>query len=73
MIEPYRSYVIRVRRRATDTAVRLDVEDLLGGQRVAVVGDEARVLADRLRAMVASGEVERAAGVVGRRLAGDAD
>ena len=58
MLESYRSYVIRVRRRATDAAVRLDVEDLLGGRRVAVMGDEARLLAERLRSMVANGDVQ---------------
>ena len=55
MIESYRSYVIRVRHRATDAAVRLDVEDLLGGRRVAVMGDEARLLAERLRSLIATG------------------
>jgi hypothetical protein len=55
MIESYRSYVIRVRRHADDDAVRLDVEDLLGGGRVAVTGDEARVLAEHLGAMIANG------------------
>lgn len=58
MIESYRSYVIRVRRRATDQTVRLDLEDLLGGRRVAVVGDEAQLLAERLRLMIASGDVQ---------------
>jgi hypothetical protein len=55
MIESYRSYVIRVRRHTVDDAVRLDVEDLLGGQRVAVSGNEARVLAERLGSMIANG------------------
>jgi hypothetical protein len=55
MIESYRSYVIRVRRHTDDDAVRLDVEDLLGGRRAAVSGDEARVLAERLDSMIASG------------------
>jgi hypothetical protein len=55
MIESYRSYVIRVRRHTDDGAVRLDVEDLLGGRRVAVTGDEARVLAERLGSMIANG------------------
>ena len=58
MLESYRSYVIRVRRRATDAAVRLDVEDLLGGRRVAVMGDEARLLAERLRSMIANDDVQ---------------
>lgn len=58
MIESYRSYVIRVRRHTDDETVRLDVEDLLGGRRVALTGDEARVLAERLRLMVLTGEVK---------------
>jgi hypothetical protein len=55
MVESYRSYVIRVRRHADQAAVRLDVEDLLGGRRVAVTGDEARLLAERLGSMIANG------------------
>ena len=58
MIESYRSYVVRVRRRQSDSAIRLDLEDLLGGRRVAVTGDEARILADQLRSMIATGDVE---------------
>jgi hypothetical protein len=54
MAATYRSYVIRVRRPVDGgDAVRLDVEDLLGGGHVAVVGDEARSLADRLHTMIA--------------------
>jgi hypothetical protein len=53
MAETYRSYVVRVRRPAMDVeAVQIDVEDLIGGRRVAVNGDEARALADRLRSLV---------------------
>jgi hypothetical protein len=53
VVETYRSYVIRVRRRGDlDDSVRLDVEDLLGGRRAALNGDEARTLADRLTDMV---------------------
>jgi hypothetical protein len=49
----YRSYVVRVRRpgHARDV-VRLDLEDLLGGVQVAIVGDEARSLADRLGSLI---------------------
>ena len=56
MIESYRSYVIRVRRHSPDSGVRLDLEDLLGGRRVAVTGEEANILAERLQAMIATGE-----------------
>lgn len=61
MTAPYRSYVIRVRR-PTDgrDAVRLDVEDLIGGGHVAVVGEEARTLAERLLSMVAAAGGEHA-------------
>jgi hypothetical protein len=53
MIEPYRSYVIRVRRPADGRdPVRLDLEDLIGGRRVALLGDEARSLAERLQSML---------------------
>jgi hypothetical protein len=49
----YRSYVIRVRRPPDDAdAICLDLEDLIEGGRVALRGDEARSLADQLRALV---------------------
>jgi hypothetical protein len=52
----YRSYVIRVRRPLDGRGtVRLDLEDLLGGRHAALLGDEARVLAERLVAMLARG------------------
>ena len=56
MVEAYRSYVVRVRRRAVagDT-VQIDVEDLIGGGRVAMHGDEARSLADRLQLLLVEG------------------
>jgi hypothetical protein len=53
----YRSFIVRVRRRDdsdADAAVRLDVEDLLGGQRRSLTGEVARVLANDLEASVAS-------------------
>ena len=57
MVETYRSYVIRVRRRNDlGDSVHLDVEDLFGGRRVALNGDAARTLADRLTDMVASAD-----------------
>lgn len=53
MDETYRSYVIRVRRRAdADEAVQIDVEDLIGGGRMGINGDEARWLAELLRSVV---------------------
>ena len=53
MVPSYCSYVIRVRRPTGGRdAVRLDLEDLLGGGHVVVVGDEARTLADRLLSML---------------------
>ena len=53
MVETYRSYVIRVRRRAdTAEAVQIDVEDLIGGGHMGMHGDEARWLADLLRSIV---------------------
>lgn len=53
MAETYRSYVVRVRRPALAAeAVQIDVEDLIGGERVAVNGDEARSLAERLKDLV---------------------
>lgn len=49
----YRSYVVRIRRPLEgDAGIRLDLEDLLGGRQVAVTGDEARLLANRLDAIV---------------------
>jgi hypothetical protein len=61
VVETYRSYVIRIRRRHDlPDAVRLDVEDLLGGGRAAINGEEARSLADRLTEMVADGERRQA-------------
>jgi hypothetical protein len=54
MIESYRSYVIRVRQHAVDAPIRLDLEDLLGGRHVAIVGDAARSLAEQLRSMLAT-------------------
>jgi hypothetical protein len=56
MVDAYRSYVVRVRRRAiaADT-VHVDVEDLMGGGRLAMHGDAARSLADRLQSLVLEG------------------
>lgn len=53
MVETYRSYVVRVRRRADAAeAVQIDVEDLIGGGRTGMNGDEARWLAELLRSLV---------------------
>ncbi|HUQ44733.1 MAG TPA: hypothetical protein VM451_10045 [Candidatus Limnocylindria bacterium] len=53
MTDAYRSYMIRVRRRIEPpTAVRLELEDLLGGVKAAVSGPEAEHLADRLLALL---------------------
>jgi hypothetical protein len=53
MTEAYRSYVIRIRRR-TDlhAAVRLELEDLVGGGRAACSGPDAEQLADQLVALL---------------------
>ena len=57
MAETYRSYVVRVRRPALAAeAVQIDVEDLIGGERVAVNGDEARSLAERLKDLVVNAD-----------------
>jgi hypothetical protein len=46
MDDPYRSYVVRVHRpRSGAPVVRLDIEDLQGGGRVAMQGAVARRLA----------------------------
>jgi len=59
MAEAYRSYLIRVRRgRNRQQAVRLDVEDLLGGLHAAIVGEQAAELDDRLRSLVGPIEPE---------------
>ena len=53
MTDAYRSYVIRIRRRVeAPTAVRLELEDLLGGGRAALSGRDAERLADRLGAIL---------------------
>jgi len=54
----YRSFIVRVRRR-DDAAVRLDVEDLLDGQRRSLTGDDARTLAADLEASVDGREREQ--------------
>ena len=60
--DEYRSYVIRVRRRAgdgpdpgADSTTRLDVEDLLEGGTATVSGEPARSLADRLERLIDNG------------------
>jgi hypothetical protein len=54
--EPYRSYVVRVHRPAGRLpVVRLDVEDLQGGRRVAVHGAVARRVAQLLVRMLSAG------------------
>jgi hypothetical protein len=51
--DDYRSYVVRVRRSGrASRAVRLEVEDLLGGRRAAVTGSPAEVIGDRLEEIV---------------------
>ena len=61
MVDTYRSYVVRVRRRQDPgTLVRLDVEDLLHGGRGALSGDRARQLADGLELLV--GDADASAG-----------
>ena len=74
MAAAYRSYVIRVRR-LTDgrDAVRLDVEDLIGGGHAAIVGDEARTLAERLLSMVAGAGGDPAQAIDAGRTAGEVD
>ena len=53
MTDAYRSYMIRVRRRIEPpTAVRLELEDLVGGVKGAVSGQEAEHLAERLLALL---------------------
>ncbi|MEW5991999.1 MAG: hypothetical protein AB1736_11735 [Chloroflexota bacterium] len=52
MTEPgYRAFIVRVRRRA-DAPVRLDVEDLLDGERRSLSGEEALAIAADLEASV---------------------
>lgn len=61
--DAYRSYVIRVRRRAPRDAAsagrpgptRLDIEDLLGGSTATVSGEAATVFADSLERLVETG------------------
>ena len=68
MVASYCSYVIRVRRPTGGRdAVRLDLEDLLGGGHVVVVGDEARSLADRLLSMLDGPAGSRPDGAQGHR------
>lgn len=56
MADPYRSYVVRVRRSITGSCradrTRVEVEDLLGGRRATVTGGPAEALGDRLEAIV---------------------
>jgi hypothetical protein len=74
MAATYRSYVIRVRRLADGRdAVRLDVEDLIGGGHAAIVGDEARTLAERLLSMVAGAGGDPAQAIDAGPTAGEGD
>ena len=53
MDDPYRSYVVRVRRRpGAPESLRIEVEDLLEGRRTTVSGEPARELNDGLLAAV---------------------
>jgi hypothetical protein len=51
MADPYRSYVVRVRRRPdAPESLRVEVEDLLGGRRNTVSGVPAEELGARIHA-----------------------
>jgi hypothetical protein len=53
MDDPYRSFVVRVRRRPNAPgSLRIEIEDLLGGRRNTVTGPRAEQLNDDLNAAV---------------------